>query len=189
MKEKNKVKNTRKLKDLNELLKLARESIFSKINGKNLVVSDIIKEKFNEKGACFVTLTIDGNLRGCIGTLEAHEPLYIDVINNAVNAGFFDPRFTQLDSEEFNKIKIEISILSKPEKLGKGIEVFDKIDKNMGIILKKGFSSATFLPQVWEELNDKTEFLEHLSRKAGLYSDSWKDAELWFYRVEKVKEK
>lgn len=175
--------------DYKELLKLAREVIFSKLNEKEIIVEEDIKNKFSRKGACFVTLTINDNLRGCIGTLEAHLPLYLDVINNSINASFFDPRFNELGIDEFNKIKIELSILTKPEKLGKGLDVIDKIDEDMGIILKKGSNSATFLPQVWEELTEKKEFLEYLSRKAGLSKDSWKDAELSYYRVEKIKEK
>jgi uncharacterized protein len=67
-------------------------------------------------------------------------------------------------------------------------DLLNKIDKNMGIILKKGFHSATFLPQVWEQINDKEEFLEELSIKAGLNLDDWKNSEFYFYRVEKFKE-
>ncbi|MBR9704403.1 AmmeMemoRadiSam system protein A [Candidatus Pacearchaeota archaeon] len=169
-----------------ELLKLARDSIGSKLDGSDLVVLDEIKKKFSEDGACFVTLTLNGDLRGCIGSLEAHQLLYLDIIDNAIGSAFRDPRFNPLTEEELGMIKIEVSVLTKPEKLGKGSLVFDKIDKNMGIILKKGLCSSTFLPQVWEQISSKDEFLKHLSMKAGLDADSWKDAELWFYRVEKV---
>lgn len=170
------------------LLKLARESISCELNKKNLIVSDEIKNKFSEKGACFVTLTIDEELRGCIGSLDARQELWKDVVENSKNAAFFDPRFNALTNKELPKIRIEISVLSKPQKFGIGKEIFDKIDNKMGIILKKGFYSSTFLPQVWEMLPDKTEFLEHLSKKAGLSSNAWKDSELSFYRVEKCEE-
>lgn len=89
---------------------------------------------------------------------------------------------------ELSKVHIEISVLSRSSILGIGEKVFDKIDDKMGIILKKGFNSATFLPQVWEQLSSKKEFLEQLSLKAGLSRNDWRDAELWFYRVESVEE-
>jgi len=173
-----------------DLLKLARESIKGYLNGKNVEVSDDIKKKYAEKKACFVTLTKDGDLRGCIGSLEARQELWKDVIDNAVNAGFNDPRFPELDGEELDDVKIEISVLSNPEKLSyeNPEDLLRKIDDKMGIILKKGFHSATFLPQVWEQLPDKQVFLEHLCMKAGLFQDDWKKAEIKFYRVEKVEE-
>jgi len=171
-----------------ELLKLARNAIESKLNNKNLVVKDNIKKKYSKEQACFVTLTINNELRGCIGSLEAREELWKDVEDNAVNAAFNDPRFNPLDKNQLNIIKIEISILSTPKKLGIGKEIYDKIDNKMGIILKKGFYSSTFLPQVWEQIPSKKEFLEELSFKAGLGKDDWKNAELSFYRIESVKE-
>jgi len=171
-----------------ELLKLARSAIESQFNGKKNRVSDEIKKKYGEKKACFVTLTENGDLRGCIGSLEAHQELWKDVIDNAINAGFNDYRFEPLEEEELENIKVEISILSKPVKLGIGKNVFDKIDNKMGIILKHNKGSATFLPQVWEQISNKQVFLEELSMKAGLFKDDWKDSEIWFYRVEKIEE-
>lgn len=169
-----------------ELLRLVRDSISSRFEDKDLSVSEDIKKKFFKNGACFVTLTLDGKLRGCIGTLEAYQSLYQDVIDNSISSAFNDFRFNPLTFEEFDKIKIEVSVLSNPKELGNGSIVFDKINKDMGIILKKGLHSSTFLPQVWEQISDKTEFLEHLSVKAGLGTDDWKKAKLWFYKVEKV---
>jgi len=171
-----------------ELLKLARESIEAKLNNKELKVSDDIKKRFRTKQACFVTLTINGELRGCIGSLEAHQELWKDVVDNAVNAGFNDSRFNPVSFNELKNIMIEISVLSSSQKLGIGKEVYDKIDNKMGIILKKGWNGATFLPQVWEQIHSKKEFLEHLSLKAGLPKDSWKDCEISYYRVESVEE-
>ncbi|MFA5857387.1 MAG: AmmeMemoRadiSam system protein A [Candidatus Pacearchaeota archaeon] len=174
-----------------ELLKLARENIKSKLEGNKLVVEDNIKKKFRDNGACFVTLTINNELRGCIGSLESFQALYQDVIDNSIHAAFEDPRFLPLNKKEFDKIKIEISILSKPVKLEykDEIDLLNKINNEMGLILKRGFYSATFLPQVWEDLPDKINFLEHLSRKAGLSKDAWKKADFMFYNVEKIKEK
>lgn len=173
---------------MKELLKLARETLECQFNGKEIKINDSIKKKYGKKGACFVTLTLNGELRGCIGCLEAHQELWKDVVDNAINAGFNDPRFNPISADELKKIKIEISVLTSPEKLGIGKDVYDKIDDKMGIILRKGWNSATFLPQVWEQIPSKQEFLEHLSRKAGLGKDSWKDCEISFYRVESVEE-
>jgi AmmeMemoRadiSam system protein A len=173
---------------MKELLKLARQAIEAELNGKTIYVSEELKKKYCEKKACFVTLTLDGELRGCIGSLEAHQELWKDVIDNSINAGFNDPRFNPISGSELNEIKIEVSVLTKPEKLGIGKDVYHKIDNKMGIILKKGWNSATFLPQVWKEISDKTEFLEHLSRKAGLSKDEWKNSQIFFYRVQSVHE-
>jgi len=171
-----------------DLLKLARETLQCELKGKEVKISDNIKKKYSKKQACFVTLTINNELRGCIGSLEAHQELWKDVIDNAINASFNDSRFSPMTLGELKDIKIEISVLSSSQKLGIGKEVFDKIDNKMGIILKKGLNRATFLPQVWEQIPTKQEFLEHLSNKAGLGKDDWKEAELEFYRVESVKE-
>jgi uncharacterized protein len=173
---------------MKELLKLAREAIEAELNGKSIHIDEKIKKRYSKKQACFVTLTLNSELRGCIGSLEAHQELYQDVIDNSINAGFNDPRFNPISIFELKHIKIEISVLTLPQKLGIGRDVYDKIDNKMGIILKKGWNSATFLPQVWEEIKNKTEFLEHLSRKAGLSKDSWKECEISFYHVESIKE-
>ncbi len=173
-----------------ELLYLARAVLEAHFNNKQVEIPENVKEKFGEDGACFITLTKEGELRGCIGSLEARQPLYEDVIENTINAACGDPRFLQLDEEELEEIKIELSVLSKPEKLKykNSEDILERIDKNMGIVLKLGGRSATFLPQVWEQIPDKEVFLEQLAMKAGLGREDWKDAELWFYRVEKVEE-
>lgn len=173
---------------MKDLLKLAREAIKAEISGDKLIIDENIKKKYREKGACFVTFTIDGELRGCIGSLESHQELWKDVIANAVNAGFNDPRFNPISADELKNIKIEISVLTSPEKLGIGKDVYDMIDNKMGIVLRKGFYSATFLPQVWEQITSKERFLQQLSLKAGLPKDAWKDAEISYYRVESVEE-
>jgi len=171
-----------------DLIKLARESLECQISGKSLKINENVKKKYEKYGASFVTLTIRGELRGCIGSLLAHQELWKDVADNSVNAGFNDPRFNPITPDELKEIKIEVSVLSSPQKLGVGKDVYDKIDNKMGIILKSGWNSATFLPQVWDELPGKTEFLEHLSRKAGLGKDDWKKCEVSYYRVDSIKE-
>jgi len=175
-----------------ELLFLARAAIEAYITCREVDVPEDVKEKYGEIGACFVTLTEREDLRGCIGSLEARQALYQDVIDNAVNAGFKDYRFDPLDEEELRGIKIEVSVLSKSSKLefDGWKDLLAKIDDKMGIVLKCGGRSATFLPQVWEQIPDKEIFLEELCMKAGLDGDSWKDedCEIEFYRVEKVSE-
>jgi AmmeMemoRadiSam system protein A len=138
-----------------------------------------------------VTLTENNLLRGCIGTLYPYKELYKDLIENAKHAAFDDYRFPQMRKDELPGIKIEISILSVPKKLEfkDEKELLNKIDKNMGIMIKRGFSSATFLPQVWEDIPDKKNFLENLCVKAGIGKDLWMSSEIYFYRVEKIKEK
>jgi len=174
-----------------DLLELARKAIESELNNEKFEVSKEIRENYSEKGASFVTLTEHTLLRGCVGSLYPIQELYKDVIENAKHAAFDDYRFPQLKKDELSRIKIEVSVLSVPKKLEfkDAEELLKKIDKKMGIVLKRGFNSATFLPQVWEELPDKTDFLENLSVKAGISKDSWKSSEIYFYRVKKIKEK
>lgn len=176
---------------MKKLLKLARNAIEFSLDNKRIVVPENIKKKYSEKKASFVTLTENGELRGCIGSLYPRQELYKDIIENAIHAAFDDSRFSMLKKSELSNIKIEISVLSIPMKISfeNEKELLKKIDKNMGIILKKGFNSSTFLPQVWGEIPDKINFLEHLSLKAGLEKDAWKNSEIYFYRVEKVGEK
>ncbi len=174
-----------------ELLQLARKALETQFNEEELVIPENVKKKYSVQKASFVTLTENSELRGCIGSLYPRQELYKDVIENAINAGFNDSRFAQLRESELEGIKIEVSVLSIPEKLEfkDDKDLLKKIDKDMGILLRKGFYSATFLPQVWEDIPDKKDFLEHLSRKAGLEKDAWKTANIFFYRVEKIKER
>jgi len=172
------------------LLKLARDVIKSKLEGVQIKL-DKIPESLTAIGCCFVTLSINGELRGCIGHLEAFEPLYLNVINNAINSAFYDSRFNPLFRDEFNKIKVEISVLSKPERLIylNSDDLLSNLSSKPGVILKRGFHQATFLPQVWDVIPDKTEFLENLSVKAGLHSNAWLDKpEIFLYSVEKFSE-
>lgn len=178
-------------KEKKYLLDLARRSIRHYLEtGKNLkaAAEELPSEKVKEKLACFVTLTMGGQLRGCIGHILPIQELYKDVIENAVSAAFEDPRFYPLSKEEFDKIKIEISVLTvpapleffTPEQLLKKLR--PKID---GVILKRGRQQATFLPQVWEELSNPKEFLGHLCLKAGLEAECWRgDFEVETYQAE-----
>src|SRR3990167_6244621 len=122
---------------------------------------------------------IKGELRGCIGTIEARDTIENSVIVNAVNAAFYDPRFEKLSREELKQIKIEISILSEPTNLIY-ITPEDLLKKlnGQGIILAYNKNKALFLPQVWEDLPKKEDFLSHLCLKAGISKDSWKTKKL-----------
>jgi AmmeMemoRadiSam system protein A len=137
--------------------------------------------KFSERRGTFVTLTMGGQLRGCIGHIIPQESLIEGVRANAINAAFRDPRFKPLAREEFNRIQIEVSILTEPKPLPYRDEedLLMKLRPGVdGLIIQKGGRQATFLPQVWEQLTDKKEFLTHLCLKAGLDADEWKRGEL-----------
>jgi AmmeMemoRadiSam system protein A len=130
---------------------------------------------------CFVTLHKHGNLRGCIGTIEAKRSLVELVEENACNAAFRDPRFSPLMAAELDQIDIEISVLTPPAELDyQGPQdLIAKLRPGIdGVILSKEWYGATFLPQVWEQLPRPEAFLDHLCRKAGLSGDCWKKADI-----------
>jgi AmmeMemoRadiSam system protein A len=164
----------------NLLLKIARDAIFQtfeKKKGTFPVMGTIPAELMDER-ATFVTLTIDGRLRGCIGRLEACRPMAEDVAANACAAAFKDPRFPPLTKNEFEKLEIHISVLSPPEELTVSSEedVLNQIRSGTdGLILQEGSRRGTFLPSVWAELPDKELFWAHLKQKAGLPSGYWSD--------------
>jgi AmmeMemoRadiSam system protein B/AmmeMemoRadiSam system protein A len=137
-------------------------------------------------GGAFVTLTENGRLRGCIGHFGEDVPLWQVVAAMAHDAAYRDPRFRPVEPEEWDRLSLEISVLS-PLKRIHDISEFHYGQE--GIYIKKGWHSGTFLPQVAEEVNwTKEEFLGHCAQdKAGLSWDGWKDAELYTYRVEIVK--
>ncbi len=143
--------------------------------------------------ATFVTLTLDGELRGCIGTVEAYRPLLEDLRAHARAAAFSDPRFSPLTQEEFPHVHVEVSVLSPLQK----ISFKDESDALLkirpgadGIVFQEGHHRSTFLPQVWEKLPAPKMFMAHLKRKAGLPGDFWsEDVELYRYTLIKWEEK
>jgi AmmeMemoRadiSam system protein A len=172
------------------LLKLARSEIASKLG--HDVSSPAQAGWLAEPGASFVTLTRQGELRGCIGTLEAHRPLGLDVRENAVAAAFRDPRFMPLTRVEFDEIRVEVSVLSPSEVLVVVSEehALATLRPNVdGVVFEYRHYRSTFLPQVWEQLPEPAEFMAHLKRKAGLPMDFWaEEVRLSRYTVSKWKE-
>lgn len=158
----------------NLLLELASKSIASDFDSNITFDKEKLLQEYvflNEQRACFVTLTLNGKLRGCIGSLIAHRSLLEDILHNAKQAAFADFRFNRLTKEEFENTKIEISILSVPETLEySSLEDLQKklIPNVHGVILELDGKRATFLPQVWEQLPSFNEFMVHLCKKAGL---------------------
>ena len=172
------------------LLNLARSEIASRLG--RAAAQPVKAAWLLEPGASFVTLTRHGELRGCIGTLQAHRPLEIDVRENAAAAAFHDPRFMPLSGVEFDEIRVEVSLLSAAEPLAAASEadalaaLRPHVD---GVVLEFRHFRSTFLPQVWEQLPEPAAFLAQLKRKAGLPADFWSEGvRLSRYSVTKWKE-
>lgn len=162
------------------LLGLARQSILTGLeNGKALKISiSDYDDSLQQARASFVTLHRNGQLRGCIGSLEAHRPLVEDVVRNAYAAAFTDPRFKALQKNEYDKLELSISVLTPAEELAFDSQQ-DLIQQlrpgKDGLILQDGKHKGTFLPAVWEQLPSAESFLRHLKVKAGLNADYWSD--------------
>jgi AmmeMemoRadiSam system protein A len=127
-------------------------------------------------GASFVTLTIDDQLRGCIGSLTAYRPLVDDIRFNAFAAAFEDPRFYPLTTEEYDKVAVEVSLLSVPETMPSSSrdQVLSSLRPGIdGVILTSRRGRTTVLPQVWEDYPTPAEFLDYLLTTAGLKPDYW----------------
>ena len=171
------------------LIQLCKLSVKSKLEPIKEQIS--YKKIFDEAGASFVTIGKQGNLRGCIGSIIAHRPLIEDIILNAQNAAFKDPRFYPVKKEELKDLTFAISLLSEPKQI-----IFedenDLLEKIVpfkdGIIIKDGNYQAVYLPSVWEQLPDKKEFLNSLKLKAGLNKDYFsKTFEAYRFYTEYIK--
>jgi AmmeMemoRadiSam system protein A len=177
------------------LLTLAREAVDHAARGQDppAVDKENVPRDLLRDGASFVTLNRDGRLRGCIGSLEARRPLVLDVQQNAVGAATRDPRFPSVRPEELDDLTIEISVLSLPEPLQYDSveDLCNKLRPSVdGVVVERGWHRATFLPQVWEKLTDRHQFLQRLSLKAGLAPDAYTrgDLNVYTYQVEKFSE-
>jgi len=162
------------------LLKLARQSISQDLSDRDNDIESLknIMSQFviNEKRGIFVTLHLNKQLRGCIGNIEPVKTIYTGVLENAKQSAFHDTRFRPVTHEEFNDIHIEVSVLTKPKPISytDTKDLLGKLNPFIdGVIVKKRYQSATFLPQVWEQLKDPYDFLNHLCSKAGLSSNEW----------------
>ena len=179
------------------LLRIAKTAILSKFDPSYIVDKKALLESYpflSKKGAAFVTLNKDKNLRGCIGSIIAHRTLLEDIIHNAQSAAFNDPRFSPLSKEEAGEaLTLEVSVLTEPVKIE--YSDYEELKRKIvpqkdGLILKYGHYQGTFLPQVWEQLPSVEQFLEHLSYKAGanptIYSHH---PDIYRYLVEHIKER
>ncbi|MSQ71466.1 MAG: AmmeMemoRadiSam system protein B [Betaproteobacteria bacterium] len=167
------------------LLARAREAIGQKLQGtpvaavNNAVLAEPANAWMREQHATFVTLKLDGQLRGCVGSLEPHRPLAEDVAQNALAAAFGDGRFKPLSRAEFERIEVEVSILSLPKVVAFAdhADLIGQLRPGIdGLILEYGEGGTarrgTFLPQVWEQLPQPEAFLRNLKQKAGLPADT-----------------
>ena len=172
------------------LLPIARTAIANALDLPH--VADETAPWLADHGACFVTLTQHGELRGCIGTLQAHRSLLADVKNNAVSAALRDPRFSPLTAEEFGVTAVEVSLLSPTQALQVRHEndALAQLRPGVdGIVFEYGRYRSTFLPQVWEQLPQPRQFMAQLKRKAGLPGDFWAEGiRLSRYSVTKWRE-
>ncbi len=158
----------------NRLLEIARKTITAAVRGKPTPEFNITQERLKQKLGVFVTLQKQGQLRGCIGLIESDLPLYKGVQKMAKAAALDDPRFPPVRPEELKDIKLEISVLTKPEKVA---DVSEIEPGRHGVIIKNGFKRGVFLPQVAEEQGyDREQFLSSLcTHKLGLPADAWQN--------------
>lgn len=162
------------------LIDIAKQSILSGLGEHQPLDVSIKKypQELQKPRATFVTLNINQQLRGCIGSLKAYRPLAEDVSLNAFAAAFSDPRFASLSTQEYPLLKYHISILSPSSNMSFNSEkdLLSQLQSGIdGLILTEGNYRGTFLPSVWEQINDKKQFLNHLKQKAGLPADYWSD--------------
>lgn len=185
------------LEEQNILLRLAREAMERGVNGEKLSPLDeaALPPRLREKGSSFITLTVRGELRGCIGALEPYQSLAEDVREHAMAAALKDPRFPAVRKEELNEIQIEVSRLTRPIPL-EYIDANDLLSKLRphvdGVILRDNVTGrrGTFLPQVWEKISDPAEFLNNLCYKMGISENVWRSRplEVLTYEVEEFHE-
>lgn len=177
------------------LVRLAKETIAAHFGEKPTPAVAAAREKslrdpkLQARQGVFVTLHRHGQLRGCIGNLSGGQTIVEGVRENAINAAFRDYRFSPLTAKELAEVRVEVSVLTeaKPLLYGAAAELLAKLRVKVdGVIIRQGTASATFLPQVWEQLPEPAQFLEQLCRKAGLPPDAWRQGglEVLTYQVQ-----
>jgi uncharacterized protein len=178
------------------LLRLAREAMERGVRGEEIPPLELLAlpARLCEEGASFITLNWRGQLRGCIGALEAYQPLALDVREHTVAAALKDPRFPPVREDELIGIQIEVSRLTclVPLEYGDANDLLSKLRPHVdGVVLRDDpYRRATFLPQVWEKIPDCEEFLSNLCYKMGLEPGLWrrKHFEVLTYQVEEFHE-
>ncbi len=160
------------------LLDLAEESITHGLtSGRPLAVSPAdYAEQLRRPVASFVTLHLDGKLRGCTGSVSARRPLAEDVAINAYHSAFDDPRFDPVTRHEAPRLEVEISLLTEAEPMAFSTQddlIGQIVPERDGLILEHDGTRGLFLPQVWDEVLDAKDFLDHLKVKAGLKKNFW----------------
>lgn len=174
------------------LLELARDAIAHGVDHGRALSIDTkdYDSELQQPRASFVTLHKNGQLRGCIGSLQASRSLVVDVSENAYAAAFRDPRFNPMDRSELDSLHISISVLTPAEAMSFKSEqdLIQQLKPDIdGLILEEGNKRGTFLPAVWEQLPKAEEFLQHLKLKAGLTTDYWSDSiKISRYSAEKI---
>lgn len=176
------------------VLEIARISILNSFDSSFSLDKEALKKRYpilNNSAACFVTINLNGRLRGCIGSLVAHRILLDDLIINSKKAAFEDPRFKPLSYEEFKNCQIELSFLTPALKLqySDALDLKSKVKVNEhGVILKHKGKQATYLPQVWEQIKTFEEFFDSLSKKAGFEKSCLdENPEIYLYTAIKIK--
>jgi AmmeMemoRadiSam system protein A len=166
-------------KDKDILLDIVKTSIAARLAGRDFPDFQVKSEILKEKRGAFVTLRKNGHLRGCIGYIEARKPLYQTVEEMAVAAAFHDPRFPQLNPEEFRQLSFEISVLTPLQEIRDIHEI--EVGKH-GIYITNGLHTGLLLPQVaTEHCWDRMTFLEETCNKAGMPPRAWKDKDTKIY--------
>lgn len=183
------------LEEQQTLLRLARDAMERGVKGEKLFPLDeaTLTPHLREHGSSFITLTLRGELRGCIGALEPYQALAEDVREHAVAAALKDPRFPAVDKDELSGIRIEVSRLTRPIPLEykDANELLSKLRPHVdGVILRDEYRRGTFLPQVWEKISDPAEFLSNLCYKMGVNENLWRirHLEVYTYQVEEFHE-
>ncbi len=179
--------------DRKQLLEIARRSLEHGVrhSAPLPIDPDQVPDALRTPGASFVTLERNGALRGCIGSLEAREPLAVDVARNAYHAGFQDPRFPPITAGELDELELQLSVLTPPEPMSFDSEadLLNQLRPGVdGLIIEDGGRRVTFLPSVWESIPEPDLFLAHLKQKAGWPVDYWSPTlHAWRYTTESIR--
>ncbi|MDX2480094.1 MAG: AmmeMemoRadiSam system protein A [Desulfuromusa sp.] len=171
-----------------KLLQIARDAIIHQVKNEDYSPAPRDEKDLNIRSGCFVTITQDGHLRGCIGNFQSQQPLFQEVVTMAVAAASQDPRFQPMSRDELNNFSLEITILSPLEK----ISAINQIEVGThGIYIVKGHNRGVLLPQVATDYGwDRETFLQQTCVKAGLSENSWQqpDAEIFIFSGQIISE-